>query len=120
MKGTVLGNEFVRFCNEMLYLDFADLVSTLAFMLSSYPEATFVMCHQDRNLLYSIDELFEFWGLKSDLIPFSSFEFSPADYIRINEKGLVDDFPSAEDAEDVLIVLEVCRKESKFRFCHRK
>jgi hypothetical protein len=99
--------------------DFADLVATVAFMLDRYPGVPFVMCYQDRNLLYSIDELFEFWGLKSELISFKDFNFDAARFVESNDPSIVDDFP-LENVDDVLVMLEICRQSDKFVFATHK
>lgn len=73
------------------------------------------MCYQDRNLLYSIDELFEAWELKSELIPFSSFKFSPQFFLNNNHEQIIDDFP-VDNTEDILVMLEVCPKTNNFKY----
>lgn len=95
--------------------DFADLVASAAVLMSRNGGAHWIMCYQDRNLLYSIEELFEYWHLKADLIPLSSFNFDPQ-RIRLN-KTLVDDFPAAQVCDTTLYVLEICNKDDKFIFC---
>lgn len=96
--------------------DFADLVATVAFFLERYRGVPFVMCYQDRNLLYSIDELFEHWGLKSELIPLDTFGFDAHRFVALNETAnIVDEFP-LEDVDSVLVMLEVRRKDEPFVF----
>lgn len=99
----------------MVIVDFADLVATVAYLLDRSPGVPFVMCYQDRNLLYSIDELFEHWGLKSELIPLQSFAFDAESFIARNDAGLVDEFP-VEDIDKVLVMLEIRKRDEPFVF----
>lgn len=73
------------------------------------------MCYQDRNLLYSIDELFEHWELKSRLIPLSTFSFDARRFVYNNDMSIVDEFP-VDNVEDVLVMLEIRRVQDPFIF----
>lgn len=99
--------------------DFSDLVATAAFLMKRSQGAHWIMCYQDRNLLYSIDELFEYWGLKSALVSFESFKFDPSLFVAHNgnaHTSPIDDFPPVSSCHEVLYLLEICYKDQPFMF----
>lgn len=95
--------------------DFADFIATVAYFLDRCRGSPFVLCYQDRNLLYSIDELLDHWSLKSALIPLSSFKFEVGPFLAANSADLVEDFPE-ENTDTIMVLLEVRRHDEAFSF----
>lgn len=91
-------------------------MATAAFLLDHFRGAPLVTCYQDRNMLYSLDELFEHWGLKAALLPSASFAFDAEAFLRRNGAHPVDDFPPPSEIDSVLFTLEVCRRDQPFTF----
>ncbi|PJF19783.1 hypothetical protein PSACC_00436 [Paramicrosporidium saccamoebae] len=95
--------------------DFDDLVATIAFFLDKFRNVPLVMCYQDRNLMYSIIEPLDFWGLKAALIPVDSFGFDPEQFASLNDLTMIQDFPT-ESLDKVIFLMEVRRIDENFTF----
>lgn len=99
--------------------DFSDLIATAAFLMQRSNGAHWIMCYHDRNLLYSIDELFEYWDLKSAIIPFGLFRFSPSLFLEHNSDAaasLIEDVPLVDSFYETLYLLEICHQDQPFDF----
>lgn len=99
--------------------NFSDLIATAAFLMKRQRGAHWIMCYHNRNLMYSIDELFEYWDLKSAIIPFESFKFNPSLFLKHNSDtvfSLMDDFPPIDSFHETLYLLEICHKDQAFKF----
>lgn len=95
--------------------DFDDLVATIAFFLEKFRNVPLVMCYQDRNIMYSIIEPLDFWGLKAALIPMDSFGFDPEQFASLNDLSIIQDFPT-ENLDKILFMMEVRRIDENFAF----
>lgn len=89
-------------------LDCVDLISSISTVLRDYPDASFVLCYQDRGILYSIDEYLERYSLKCTLIPYS---FDTDAFLAYNPH-----LSSLFSERPILILLEIARKDADFHF----